>query len=66
MVKNLPANIGDVSSILGLGKGKAAHSNIVGWRSPCTEEPGGRQSMGSQSVRHNLATKQQQQIKGSV
>ena len=27
---------------------------------PWTEEPGGLQSMGSQRVRHDLATKQQQ------
>ena len=37
----------------------AAHSSILAWRIPWTEEPGGLQSMGSQRVRHNLATKQQ-------
>ena len=29
----------------------AAHSRILAWRSPWTEEPGGLQSMGSQRVR---------------
>ena len=30
----------------------ATHSNILAWRIPWTEEPGGLQSMGSQRVRH--------------
>jgi len=38
----------------------ATHSSILAWRIPWTEEPGGLQSMGSQRVRHDLATKQQQ------
>ena len=29
------------------------HSNILAWRIPWTEEPGGLQSMGSQRVRHD-------------
>ena len=36
-----------------LEKGMAAHSSILAWRSPRTEEPGGLQSRGSQRVRHN-------------
>ena len=28
-----------------LEKGKATHSSILAWRIPCTEEPGGLQSM---------------------
>ena len=28
----------------------AAHSSILAWRLPCTEEPGGMQSRGSQRV----------------
>ena len=32
-----------------LEKGMAAHSSILAWRIPWTEEPGGLQSMGSQS-----------------
>ena len=39
----------------------ANHSCILGWEVPWTEEPGRLQSMGSQRVGHNLATKQQQQ-----
>ena len=33
----------------------AAHSGILAWRIPWTEEPGGLQSMGSRRVRHNQA-----------
>jgi len=32
------------------------HSSTLAWRIPWTEEPGGLQSVGSQRVRHNLAT----------
>ena len=39
----------------------ATHSSILAWRISWTEEPGGLQSMGSQRVGHDLATKQQQQ-----
>ena len=50
-------NAGDPGLILGwedlLEKGMATHSSILAWRIPWTEEPGGLQSMGSQSVRHN-------------
>ena len=42
-----------------LEKEMVTHSSILGWESPWTEEPGGLHSMGSQRVRHNLATKQQ-------
>ena len=35
-----------------LQKGTATHSNILAWRIPWTEEPGGLQSMGLQGVRH--------------
>ena len=61
--KNLPANAADASSILGqedlLEKELATHSNILAWEIPRTEEPGRLQSMGSQKIRHDLATKQQ-------
>ena len=66
MVKNLPANAGDIGNeglIPGSGRspgGMATHSSILAWRIPWTEEPGGLQSMGSQTVGHNLVTKQQQ------
>ena len=34
----------------------ATHSSIFAWKIPWTEEPGGLQSMGSQSSGHNLVT----------
>ena len=39
-----------------LEKGVAAHSLILAWRIPWTEEPGRLQSMGSQRVEHELVT----------
>ena len=46
-------NVWDPSSIPGseriLQKGMATHYSILAWRNPWTEEPGGLQSMGSQS-----------------
>ena len=49
MVKNPPANVGDVGSILGqedpLEKEMATHSSILAWEIPWTGEPGGLQSM---------------------
>ena len=44
-----------------LEKGMATHSSVLAWRIPRTEQPGGLQSMGLQRIRHDLATKQQQQ-----
>ena len=47
------------TSILSLGredsleKDTAAHTSILGWRIPWTEEPNGLQSMGSQRVGHD-------------
>ena len=38
-----------------------AHSSIPAWEIPWAEQPGGLQSMGSQWVGHNSATKQQQE-----
>ena len=40
-----------------LEKEMAIHSSILAWEIPWTEEPGGLQAMGSQRVRHDLATK---------
>ena len=62
MVKNLPANAGDVSSISGwedsLEKKMATHSSILAWEISWTKEPSGLQSMGGHKrVRHNLAAK---------
>ena len=42
-----------------LEENMASHSSNLAWTTPWTEEPSGLQSMGSQKVRHNLATKQQ-------
>ena len=36
-----------------LEKGRATHSSLLAWRIPWTEEPGGLQSMGLQSVRRD-------------
>ena len=60
MVKNLPANAGDIKdtgSIPGWGRspggGTATHSSILAWRIPQTEETGRLQSIGSQRVGHD-------------
>ena len=60
MVKNPPANAKDARdecSIPGWEdppeEDTATHSNILVWRIPWTEEPGGLQSMGLQRVGHN-------------
>ena len=57
MVKNLPADAGDikdVGSILGwedpLEQGMATHSSILAWKIPWTEKPDGLQSMGLQRI----------------
>ena len=54
-------NVGDPGSIPGsrdpLEKEMAIHSSTPAWEIPWTEEPGGLQSMGSQSVVHDLVTK---------
>ena len=42
-----------------LEKEMAAHSSILAWEIPWTEEPGGLQSMGSQRDEHDFATQQQ-------
>ena len=53
MVKNLPAMWGDLSLIPGLGRSPGERNgyphNILAWRIPGTEKPGGLQSMRSQS-----------------
>jgi len=52
-VKNVPANAGDTKmSVHSLGQqdlpeeGMVTPSIILAWRIPCTEEPGGLQSIG--------------------
>ena len=53
-VKNLPAVQETwVCSLHGedpLEKGMASHASILAWEIPCTEEPGGLQSVGLQRV----------------
>ena len=64
MVKNLPAMQETLVLSLGqedsLEKAMVTHSSILAWRITWTEEPGVLQSMGSQRLRHDLATEQQQ------
>ena len=61
MVKNLSAVWETKVQSLGqedpLEKGMTAHSGILAWRIPWTEEPGGLQSVGSQRVGHDWVTK---------
>ena len=40
-------------------KEMAAHSSILAWEIPGTEEPGGYSPWGGKRAGHNLATKQQ-------
>ena len=56
VVKNPPASAGnmrDKGSIPGLrrspGEGHGTHSSVLAWRIPWIKEPGGLQSIGSQS-----------------
>ena len=56
MVKNLPANAGDVGDgslcqKIPLEKGMTTHSSILAYKIPRTEESGGIQSLGLQRIR---------------
>ena len=57
VVKNPPANAGDVGSIPGSrrspGEGNGNPLHILAWKIPETEEPGGLPSMESQRVGSN-------------
>ena len=60
VVKNLPAvketqemQVRSLGREDALEKEMAAHSSILAWKIPWTEEPGGLQSMGSQRVGHD-------------
>ena len=60
MVKNLPANAGDIRDVgltPGLGRspggGQDNPLQYSAWKIPWTEEPGGLQSMGSHRVGHD-------------
>ena len=52
VVKNTPANTGDIGSILDQGdpleKEMATHSSFLAWKIPWTQEPGRLESMGLQ------------------
>ena len=59
VVKNLPANAGDIETwVQSLGQkdpleeGMATGSSILAWRIPWTGEAGGLKSIGSQSQTH--------------
>ena len=53
VVKNPPPNTGDAAEIPGSKRSPgvkiATHFSILTWKVPWSEEPGGLQSMGSQS-----------------
>ena len=55
--KESTGSAGDLGLILGwedpLEKGMATHSSILAWRIPWTEDAGGLQSMGSQTMGHD-------------
>ena len=57
MVNNPPAMLETQVQTLGqkdpLEKRMATHSNILVWRIPWTEKPGGLQSLGFQRVRYD-------------
>ena len=61
VVKNLPAlqemQVQSRGQDDRLEEVMAAHSSILDWRIPWTEEPDGLQSMGSQRVRHQTRLK---------
>ena len=62
----MPANAGDSGSIPGLGrnpleKEMATNFNSLAWEIPSTKESGRLQSIGLQTVGHNLVTEKQQQ-----
>ena len=57
MVKHTPAmqetEVQSLDQEDPLEKEMATHSSILAWRIPCTEEPGGLQSMELQKVGHD-------------
>ena len=58
MVKNLPTNAGDRCDAWEdpLVEGTAAHSSVLAWRVPWTEEPGGATAHGVTATRTRLNT----------
>ena len=62
MIKNPPANTGDTRDAVSvpgqedpLEEEMAPHSSILARRIPWTEEPGGLQTMGSQTAGHDCS-----------
>ena len=55
--KEFTCNAGDLGWEDPLEEGMATHSSILAWRIPWTEQPGGLQSMRSQSTAHDWTTK---------
>ena len=55
--KESACDVGDPGSVPGLGnpleEERTTHSSNVAWKIPCTEEPGGLQSMRPQGVGHD-------------
>ena len=43
----------EAATLQQMQKGMAAHSSVLAWRIPWTEEPGGLWSVGLQRVGHN-------------
>ena len=68
-VRNPPANARDTGSSLDreelLEKGMPAHSSVLAWGIPGTEEPAELQSVGSQRGGHDSVTEQQQHPPGN-
>ena len=60
VVKNLPANVGDMGLISGSGRfsgvGMTTHSSILAWRISWTEKPGRLRCMGSKRIRMTEVT----------
>ena len=54
--KESACKAGDLGWENSLEKGMATHSSILAWRIPWTGEPGGRRSIGTQTIRHDWAT----------
>ena len=68
--KESACHAGDTVESLGWGdpleKDMTTYSSVLAWRIPWTEEPGRLQSMGSQRVGHDLATKEQRRRKNKT
>ena len=67
VIKNPSANAGDMGSIPGSerypGEGNSNPLWYSCWKTPWAEEPGRLQSMGFQTIGHDLATRKQQEQK---